>query len=180
MKTLHYFSVLLLFLALFSFSSCENEPLDSALLDSVNNGGGTGGGTGGGGGTTGYYLRVKKDGVLKQFTSTEVLNSLELNTFLILGADGGSSLNLNLFNVSTPGIYQLEYVDVSCTYTEGLTFYGSNYLDGTISPGNITILEINRTNKTIKGTFNFIGKNMTLTATKVFTNGEFYLKYTEQ
>ena len=180
MKTLHYFSVLLLLLAVFTFSSCENEPIDSALLDSINNGGGTGGGTGGGGGTTGYYFRVKKDGVLKQFTSTEVINSLDLNSFVFLGAENTNSLSLTLFDISAPGIYQLDYVAVSCAYTEGLTIYNSNYLDGTASPGNVTILEINRTNKTIKGTFNFIGKNEALTSSRVFTNGEFYLKYTEQ
>ena len=176
MKTLHYLSALLLLLAVFTFSSCENEHIDSALLDSINNGGGTGGG----GGTTGYYFRVKKDGVLKQFSTTQVINSLDLNSFVFLGAENTNSLSLTLFDVSAPGIYQLDYVSVSCTYTEGFTFYNSNYLDGTISPGNITILEINKTNKTIKGTFNFIGKNEALTSSRVFTNGEFYLKYTEQ
>ena len=186
MKVLKFLSVLFILFSLFTITSCVNEPLDPALLDSVDNGGGTdgggtgGGGTGTGGGTTtGYYLRVKKDGVLKQYTSIEALNTRLLNSFIISGDEGANTLIFTLLDVSTIGVYEYSWAEISCSYTEGSTEYNTNYSDLTTSTGNITISEINRTNKTIKGTFNFIGKNEALSVPKVFTNGEFFLKYIE-
>jgi hypothetical protein len=53
----------------------------------------------------------------------------------------------------------------------------SDYFDSTASLGKITITEFNETNKTIKGTFNFVGKNEENTISKAFSNGEFFIKY---
>lgn len=55
MKALKFLSVLFLLFSAILISSCENEPIDSALLDAIDNGGGgvDGGGGKGGGGTDG-------------------------------------------------------------------------------------------------------------------------------
>ncbi len=166
------------FIAVFFFASvlltsCENEPVDSSLLP--DNGGGTGGGT-----TTGYYLKVTKDGVVKQWSTIQAVNTTILNSFIISAADSSTSMSLILFDVSKVGVYNLSWAEKSCVYTEGTDIFSSDYSDFNTSAGNITITELNKTNKTIKGTFNFIGKNQAMTATKVFTKGEFYTKYTEQ
>jgi hypothetical protein len=194
MKTLKFLSVLFLLFSAILISSCENEPIDSALLDSIDNGGGgvdggggtdgggsTGGGTGGGTTSTTYNLKVTKDGVAKQWTTVEAINSTVLNTFLIVASDGSSSMNLTLFGVSSTGAYPLSFATISCIYTEGFDkVYGSDYSDFSTSSGNITITELNKTNKTIKGIFSFNGKNTDLTETKIFTKGEFFVKYAVQ
>jgi len=157
------------FLASVLLTSCEIEPVDSSLLPE--NGGGT---------TTGYYIKVTKDGVVKQWSTVQALNSTALNSFIISAADSSTSMSLTLFDVSKTGIYNLSWAELSCIYTEGTAIYSSDYSDFNTSAGNITLTEINKTNNTIKGTFNFIGKNQALTSTKVFTKGEFFIKYTVQ
>lgn len=161
------------FFASVLFTSCENEPLDGSIIPDN----GTGGGT-----STGYYLKVTKDGVAKQWSTIQALNSTPLNSIIITGADNSSSMTLVVHDVSKIGIgvYNLSWAEKSCVYTEGTNIFSSDYSDFNTSAGNITITELNQTNKTIKGTFNFIGKNQAMTATKVFTKGEFYLKYTLQ
>lgn len=173
--------------AVFLFASCEYEPVDKSALNSSSNtvgtttGGTTTGGTTSGGATTaGYYIKVTKDGALLQWSTIQAVNVAALNSFLISGATPSSSITLTMFDVPKTGVFKLSYAQISCTYIEGMTFYNSNYSDFTESVGDITVTELNKTNKTIKGTFNFIGKNDPMTATKVFTKGEFFVKYTEQ
>jgi hypothetical protein len=155
----------------FSLNSCENEPVDSSLLPGTGNGGGT---------TTGYYFRVTKDGVVKQWSTVQALNTTVLNSFIFTAADSSTSMSLVLFDVSKIGVYNLSWAEKSCVYTEGTNIFSSDYSDFNTSAGNISITELNTTNKTIKGTFNFIGKNQAMTATKVFTKGEFFTTYTVQ
>ena len=161
------------FFASVLLTSCEIEPVDSSLLP--DNGGATGGGT-----TTGYYLKVTKDGVVKQWSTVQAVNTTVLNSFIISAADSSTSMSLVLFDVSTTGVYNLSWAEKSCIYTEGTNIFSSDYSDFNTSAGNITITELNKTKKTIKGTFNFIGKNQAMSATKVFTKGEFFTTYTEQ
>lgn len=161
------------FFASVLITSCENEPVDISLLP--DNGGGTGGGT-----TTGYYFKVTKDGVVKQWSTVQAVNTTVLNSFIITAADTSTSMSLVLFDVSKIGVYNLSWAEKSCIYTEGTNIFSSDYSDFNTSAGNITITELNKTNKTIKGTFNFIGKNQEMTSTKVFTKGEFFATYTVQ
>jgi hypothetical protein len=169
MKLIKSISVFFLLFASVLITSCENEPLDSSLVPE--NGGGT---------TSGYYFKVTIDGVVKQWSTVQAINSTVLNSFVLTAADSSTSMNLVLFDVSNIGIYNLTWAEKSCVYTEGTNIFSSDYSDFNTSVGNITITELNKTNKTIKGTFNFIGKNQALTATKVFTVGEFYTTYTIQ
>lgn len=159
------------FFASVLITSCENEPVNSSSLPGTDNGGGT---------TTGYYFRVTKDGVVKQWSTVQAVNTTALNSFVLSAADPTTSINLILFDVSNVGVYNLSFAEKSCVYTEGTNIFSSDYSDFNTSAGNITITELNKTNKTIKGTFNFIGKNQALTSTKVFTKGEFFIKYTVQ
>ncbi len=163
------------FFASVLFTSCVYEPVDSNSLPS--NGTGTGGGT-----TSDYYLKVTKDGVVKQYSIVQGLNFTALNTYAIIASDpiNLTSMTLNLHDISKIGVYNLSWAVVSCGYTEGTSIYTSDYSDFNTSPGNITLTEINTTNKTIKGTFNFSGKNDNLTSTKVFTKGEFFTSYIVQ
>jgi hypothetical protein len=160
------------FFASVLLTSCENEPVDTSLLP---DNGGTTGGT-----TTGYYIKVTKDGVAKQWSTVLALKAIGLDSFLLSAADTSTSMNIVLYDVSKIGVYNLFWAEKSCFYTEGTNIFSSDYSDFTTSAGNITLTELNKTNKTIKGTFNFIGKNEAMTATKVFTKGEFFVKYTEQ
>ena len=168
-----FITVFFLFFASVLITSCENEPVDKSLLP--DNGGGTGPGT-----TSGYYLKVTKDGVIKQWSTVQAVNSTALNSFVISAADSSTSMSLILFDVSKIGVYNLNWAEKSCVYTEGTNIFSSDYSDFNTSVGNITLTELNKVDKTIKGTFNFIGKNQALTSTKVFTKGEFFLKYTLQ
>lgn len=169
MRNFRFFIPVLILITTFTLNSCENEPVDGSLLP--DNGGGT---------TAGYYVKVTKDGAVKQWTTVQAINVTAINSFAITAADPSSSMSLVLFDVTKIGVYPLDWAVISCTYTEGTNFFSSNYSDFSTSAGNITITELNKTNKTIKGTFNFIGKNDALTATKIFTKGEFFTTYTEQ
>jgi len=171
MKNFRFLISVLIIIATFTLNSCENEPVDGSLTSGT----GTGGGT-----TTGYYFKVTKDGVVKQWSTIQAVNTTALNSFVLSAADSSTSMNLILFDVSKIGVYNLSWAEKSCVYTEGTNIFSSDYSDFNTSAGNITLTELNTTNKTIKGTFNFIGKNQALTATKVFTKGEFFIKYTVQ
>ncbi len=119
-------------------TSCSNEPVGNT---GTNNGGVT---------TTAYYFRVTKDGLVKQWSTVQAINSTTLNSFVISAADSSTSMNLTLFNVSKIGSYNLSWVEVSCIYNEEAAIYSSDYSDFNTSAGNITITELNKTDKTIK------------------------------
>lgn len=158
-------------------TSCENEPIDSALLDSIDNNGGTvdDGGTNGGSGTTGSYIKVTTDGVVKKW---KIINTLLSNESLIVTSnDGLTSMNLSIDEFIGVASYNFDYISVTCNYIDTIGALSSDYFDSTASLGKITITEFNETNKTIKGTFNFVGKNEENTISKAFTNGEFFTKY---
>lgn len=171
MNLIKFITVLFLFFTSVLITSCENEPVDSSSLSGTDNGGGT---------ATGYYLKVTKDGVVKQWSTVLAVKAATLDSFLLSAGDASTSMNLVLYDVSKIGVYNLDWAKKSCAYTEGTSIFSSDYSDFTTGAGNITITELNKTNKTIKGTFNFIGKNQEMTSTKVFTKGEFFVKYTVQ
>ncbi len=122
-----------------------------------------------------YYMRMKIDGTLVNFPlegTTATYNEL---SFMIQATNGTDAFTLQ---VDTPtGLGTYTFADAVCNYIQGNSFYSSSYSDFTNSPGNIIITELNQTNRTIKGTFNFIGKTDTLTQSKTFTEGAFYLPY---
>ena len=182
MKNIKFLVGIFLILTAFTFTSCTTEPIDSAIdLDTFNPP------TGGGGSSTGFYIKVTQDGVAKQWTTTQASYfSLSAGTksLIIQGANGTTSMSLHITNDTGNTIpvatYPLEWVSVGCGYTEGANIFSSDYSDFNTSAGNIVITEFDTTNKIVKGTFNFTGKDDAMTSTKVFTNGEFSVKYVDQ
>ncbi|WP_374548405.1 hypothetical protein [Flavobacterium sp.] len=172
-------SLFLLFTAL-TFTSCENEPLDPELnLDDF------GGGNNGGSSST-YYVRAKVNGTLTNWNTIQAQYIQALNSIVILAAapNGASSMSLHLIKDDntdfSDGVYPLTWTLVGCGHTVGAEIFSSDYSDFNTSPGNITILEYNTSNKTIKGTFSFVGKNDDMSVTNTYTEGEFFVNYTEQ
>ena len=134
-----------------------------------------------------YYVRATQDGVAKDWstaiTASYVLPAPNARSLDIIGLNGASSIGLHISNDTgaaiTTGVYPFVFVSVGCNYSEGTTMFSTDYSNSTISSGNITITEFDTTSKTIKGTFNFTGKDNAMTSSKVFTNGEFYVHYTQ-
>jgi hypothetical protein len=132
-------------------------------------------------GSTGgnYYLRMKVDGVLVNFPTANANTTYDNLAFMILAINGVDSFSLQLSDPIGPGTYAYADPDVFaiCVYNQNVSSYSSSYEDFTNSIGSIIITELNTTNNTIKGTFNFNGKNDAMTQTKVITEGEFFLPF---
>ena len=178
MSKIKFIAVAFLLFSSLLFTSCEDEPIDPAFTSETGN---SGGGGNGGGVVDTYYMKVTKDGVLKQWNTTLAFSVKGLDAISITGSDGSTSLTLGIFGGFEPKVYPLEFTTISCKYLEGITNLSSNNFPDDSDPiGDITITSLDKTKKTIKGTFNFIGKNQDMTISKVFTKGEFFVKYTEQ
>ncbi len=126
-----------------------------------------------------FYLKMKIDGVLKVFSYPTDVTGASYSDFalMILSTDGINSFALNITTPDGVGNYPLSFAEVTCSYIQGNNGFNSDYDDLTTSPGNIVITELNQSPNTIKGTFNFIGKNDGMTQTRIITEGEFYLPY---
>lgn len=175
MSKIKFLAVTFLLFSSVLFTSCEDEPIDPAFASApVNNGGG-----GNGGGVTTFSIKTTKDGVLKQWTLGEASYIKSADIMTIIGVDVSASITIVLNKAKKPGVNPFEF-KTYCVYFENEIFYSSYYSNDENSTGDITVTDFNETNKTIKGTFNFIGKDDDLELSKVFTNGEFFVKYAEQ
>lgn len=169
MKSITRFNAVFLFLVVFMFNSCSNEPIDPTLDPTAGN--------------SNYYVKFKMDGVQKTYTNTEAtfMNVGPMGTLSIVGIEGLNSMNLHVMDqavtVIGEGTYPLQWTNVGCDFIEGSANYASDYQDFTTSAGNIVITEKNTSNKTVKGTFNFVGKNENMTQTRNFTEGDFFVRY---
>ena len=143
----------------------------------------------GGSSSSTYYVKSTVDGVETVWDSQIQAKTFHLGSdgvsFLLLAVkSNGNSINLHLTDGFTttfqPQSFPLDYASVGCIETIGMTAYASDYGDFTTSPGTIAITEVNTTNHTVKGTFNFIGKTDPETVSRTHTSGEFYVKYTEE
>lgn len=127
-----------------------------------------------------YYLRMKVDGVLKNFPLDQTGSNLNALDLQILSNDSAliNYFTLQIAQLQAPGVYAFADPDVTalCSYIENDVIFSSSYDDFTDSPGNITIIDLDLINNRIKGTFNFIGKDdSTPPQARVITVGEFYL-----
>jgi len=166
MKTIKSIITLFILTLALTTVSCDNEPVDPDLNLS----------NGGGGGSSTYYVKVKIDGVQKTWTTFS--SQYNSTAFILIAPDPSGSLGLTVGLPTGVNNYPLEEISVNCRYIlSGDNFFSSDYSNDTTSPGSINITELNTTARTIKGTFNFIGKNQDMSQTKTFTNGEFYLPY---
>ena len=174
-------SIILLF-SLFLMTSCSNEPVDPVIVAQLavannataNNGGGT---------TSTYYVKAQVDGVQNNWSSTiQAQYSTSLHSLMILSNDGSTSMSLHIMansNVAV-GSYPLAWTNVGCNQVIGTDIFSSDYSDFTTSAGSITLTQFDLTNKIATGTFNFVGKNNAMSASKTYTNGEFNVTFTVQ
>ncbi len=179
-------SFILFALTAILFYSCDDaEPLDPVLATQSTNSGGS---------TQNYYFKVDFDGQTWEATSNmmqAIEESGNIGSFSGLNSNGSSvSLIIPSFSEGT-----YNWSNSSNTPNFLLTYLTNLNGDGYISFSNsmasgingytdtaeVIITEINTTNQTVKGTFEFTGIKFDSTLppeTKVFTNGSFYMPYT--
>ena len=174
-------SIILLF-SLFLMVSCTNEPVDPAVATQL--AAANAAASNGGGGTTGtYYVKAQVDGVQNNWsTAIQAQYSTTLHALMILSSDGTTSMSLHIMQSTdvTATNYPLVWTNVGCSQNIGADIFSSDYSDFSTSAGSITLTQFDLTNKIAKGTFNFVGKNNAMTATKTYTSGEFNVTFTVQ
>ena len=154
-------------LTAFTFTSCENEPIDSAIdLDDFDNGGNNG------------PSLFKADFSGATWTATSV-QAVKSGNFISIAAEKANGEGFGfLVEASTTGTYPantnlLSYNPAGSEYG----YWGTNFNNPTENTGSITITSINATNNTMSGTFNFKGYWSDTTVTNIlpvqFTNGVF-------
>ncbi len=177
----------------FFFSSCQKEvSLPRTITDTTGGGGTGGGGTPGG---SAYYIKCKKDGVQKSYTSFASANIIDLTSgvmslALVAGTPNsleGFNIGINFFN-STPikvGTYTegypgLEYI-VGGVYNPNSTsiVYGAGLQTPSIKPLVVKILTKTTTEMTgtFEGAFYKLDINSGSISTEyfLFTEGVFKL-----
>lgn len=157
---------IVLVLTSFSFTSCENEPIDGAInLDDF-----------GGGNNDPAVFKADFSG--STWTGTEAQAVVSTN-FISIGATkaDGSTFAI-LVNATAPGTYPANQNLV--TYTPATTefsYWSFNQDNPSENTGSVTITNIDRVNNTVSGTFNFRGYWSDTTTTAIlavdFTNGVF-------
>jgi hypothetical protein len=166
-----FLSFITVFCAVFTFISCDNEPIDSALnLDDFDNGGNGGNGNGP------ALFQAKFSDAVWTATNAEAVISGNLIAL------GGERPNGEGFGFLIQGTALGTYPANTnlLTYTPADSEYGywsTNINDPAEDTGSITITNINTTNKTISGTFSYKGYWSDSTVTNilpiVFTEGKF-------
>lgn len=184
----------------FSFVACDNEPIDSAInIDDFSDDDGSGNGNGNGNGATGVF-KVNFDG--QTFTATSTQAIVNSDYIAITGLRSGSN---DFFQITIPngtvGTYTWDDFTGGTSDVLGLAYMnpqlgGSGFIGSSDQFGEfannpnytdtaeVNIISINSATNTITGTFKFTGvrfggANGTTIQTKVFTQGEFNLTYTE-
>ena len=192
MKTIKSILTLLVLTLAFTTTSCDNEPIDPALV--VGNGGGNTGGGNTGGGSGGSFFRANFDGQTWNANTTQAIVNSDyvaitgmhsngsffqitvpngtVGTYNWAGATSITSLGL----IYSAGSGQVPYTSLSNSDATNQGFTG--YTD----TAELVISEINTTTRKISGTFKFTGvrynSSLTQTETKVFTSGQFSVPYT--
>jgi Family of unknown function (DUF6252) len=159
MKSIKLLAGLFLIFAAFTFTSCENEPIDSAIdLDTFNPGGGNNGNA------SAFTAKIGTDVFNAQQIIAELSGSAfgpELN---IIGINNGKSVSLQLINPAVATFTASTTFEnlLLFQYTEDLSgsgFFSSFNSTTSESSGTFTITEFNTTTKKISGTFSFTAYN---------------------
>ncbi|WP_295334741.1 DUF6252 family protein [Flavobacterium sp.] len=169
MKNIKFLTGIFFILAAFTFTSCDNEPIDPALdLDNF-----------GGGGNNGGPIVFKADFSGSTWNASAAQANISNGLITIIGTRGtsGEAFAFQILGTTT-GTYPAN--ENILAYTPANSEYGYWSLDinnGSTDTGSITITEINTQNNTISGTFNFTGYWSDTTVTNilptVFNNGVF-------
>lgn len=172
MNKLKLITAIFLTLTCFTFISCENEPIDSAInLDDFNNGGNNN--------NTGVYTAtIGSDSFSAQTIVAEYSDSAfgpELNISGVM--QSGKLMNIQIINpaVGTRVASNEPSMLLFFQYAASLNdMYSSINSTTSQSSGTITITDFNLTTKKVSGTFSFTGYGtVNSTTQKEITNGVF-------
>lgn len=173
MNKIKFITAFMLLFSMVTFTSCENEPIDSAInLDDFNNGGNNGN-------TTGVYTAtIGEDSFNAQVIQAEYSDSAfgpEMNISGVM--QNGKVMNIQIINpiVGTRAANMEFSTLLFFQYASSLNdVYSSVNNTTSTSSGTITITSLNLTTKKISGTFSFTGYGAQNSATqKQITNGVF-------
>lgn len=166
MKNIKFLAGIFLIVTAFTFTSCDNEPIDPEInLDDF------------GGGSNGPAV-FKADFGGATWVANGATAELSQNFVQIAGFKANGDAFLFLVEANGVGTYPantniLAYTPAGSEYG----YWSANPNDDTENTGSITITEINTTNQTISGTFNFKGYWSDTTSTGIipvqFSNGVF-------
>lgn len=148
MKKIKFLSALIVLFSALTFTSCDNEPIDSAIDPS------SGGGGGGGGGAATF--KADFNGSTWNALSSQAVISGNIIQIAGIKSDG-SSFGF-LIDGSTVGTYPanenlLAFNPAGSEYG----YWSTNIANPTEDTGSITITNIDTVNKKISGTFTFKG-----------------------
>ncbi|WP_298139448.1 DUF6252 family protein [Flavobacterium sp.] len=195
MKKIKFLSALIVLFSAFTFISCDNEPIDSAIDPS--SGGGSGGGGGGGGTVTGTF-KVDFDGQTFVANVTQAIVNSEYIAISGLKTSTGEFFQITIPN-GTVGTYTWDDFDstgmgLGLVYSNGSVSESSfvSVSNGDVNfadfpeyndTAEVNIVSLNSSTNNITGTFKFTGVRFTddtgdTIETKEFTNGQFNLTYT--
>lgn len=169
MKKIKFLSALIVLFSTFTFTSCDNEPIDSAIDPS------SGGGSGGGGGGSTTFKADFNGSTWNALTSQAIISG---NIIQIAGIKSDGSSFGFLIDGSSLGTYPanenlLAFNPAGSEYG----YWSTNIANPTEDTGSITITNIDTVNKKISGTFTFKGYWSNEEETGVlpinFTNGIF-------
>ncbi|HCQ13563.1 DUF6252 family protein [Flavobacterium sp.] len=166
MKNIKFLSALVVLFSAFTFTSCDNEPIDSALNPDDF----------GGGGNANASFKADFNGATWTANSSQAIVSG--NLIQIAGVKSDGSTFGFLIEASTTGTYPanenlLAFNPAGSEYG----YWATNINNPTENTGSITITSIDTVNKKISGTFSFKGYWSNADETGVlpidFTNGVF-------
>lgn len=196
MKKIKFLSALIVLFSALTFTSCDNEPIDSAIDPS--SGGGSGGGGGGGGGTVTGTFKVDFDGQTFVATVTQAIVNSDYIAITGLKASTGEVFQITIPN-GTVGTYTWDDFDTtevglglvysSGSATESAFIAARDDSDefasfpSYVDTAEVNIVSLNSSTNNITGTFKFTGVRFAddtgdTIETKEFTNGQFNLTYT--
>ncbi len=197
MKVLKFLSVLFLLFFAILITSCENEPIDSALLDAIDNGGGgvdggggtddggtggggtDGGGTGGGSTGSSFTAKIGSFNFVAKDIEAEISDSAfgtELNINGI--TSDGKIMSIQMIKpvmgtfTATSSIEKLLIFQYSFFDNLNANFFSSFDITNDVSAGSLTITKFDLVAKKISGTFSFTGFDSLGSTNKLqITNG---------
>jgi hypothetical protein len=169
MKNIKFLTGIFFILAAFTFTSCDNEPIDPAIdLDDF-----------GGGGNNGGPIVFKADFSGSTWNATTAQANISNGLISIIGARGasGEAFAFQILGTATGTYPANENLLVYTPANSEYSYWSLDVNNGQTNTGSITITEINTQNNTISGTFNFTGYWSDSTVSNilptVFTNGVF-------
>lgn len=171
MKRIQIISLFILLFSTFTFTSCDDEAIDSAIdLSGTGNDGGNNNGNG-------AFFRADFSGATWTAQNTAVL--ISGNTFTLVATRGTANEGFEfVLNGSSVGSYNANSNYVAFTPASStFGYWGVNSVNPSENTGSVTITSINTTNQTVSGIFSYKGywsdSSVSNILPIIFTNGIF-------